>query len=144
MFSGYLDKRVTVTKTQKVFDGRGGWTNKPVSLGQFWAAIEPLGISEIAQYSAMDISVTTQIHMRYNTSITQGCVIEFRGRKYEVQGVVNPAYQDEYMELIVVETGKPVENTPALVTESEKVTFAGKATGDGDETRKIYFGVTYD
>jgi len=144
MFSGYLDKRVTVTKTQKVFDGRGGWTNKPVTIGQFWASIEPLGITQIAQYSAMDISVSTQIYMRYNTDIVKNCVIEFRGKKYIVQDVVNPAYEDEYMELVVVESGTPVENTPALVTESEKVTFAGKATGDGDETRKIYFGVTYD
>ncbi|MEH7114503.1 hypothetical protein V7124_19380 [Neobacillus niacini] len=35
----------------------------------------------------------------------------------------------------------PIENP---VIQTEVVTFAGKDTGDGDETRKIYFGLTED
>lgn len=144
MYSGYMDKRVSVTKNQRVFDGRGGWKIQPVTIGEFFASVEPMGIAEIAQYSAMDISVTTRIFMRYHPDIGKDAVISFRDKRYIVQGIINPAYEDEYMELAVVESGTPTENTPALVTQVQTTNFEGKSKEDGDETRKIYLGVTYD
>lgn len=143
MYSGFLDQRVSVTTIQKVFDGRGGWINKEVSLGSFWASIEPLSVFEQNQYSSMDADVDTKIYMRYNPAFKGGENIVFRGKRYRVQGIVNPAYQDEYMELVVTEANAPVTDTPTVVTRTEKVTFQGKTVNDGDESRKIFFGVTY-
>lgn len=144
MFSGYLDKRVKVTSIQKVFNGRGGWTQKEVTLGEYWAAVFPLNVVERTQYSALNSDVTTKVMVRYNPDIKEDMFINFRGKKYRIQGVINPAYEDEYMQLVAVEAGAPVENTPALVTREEKVTFQGKTVEDGDTSKKIYFGVTYD
>lgn len=143
MYSGFLDKRVTVTTIQKVFDGRGGWTNKEVPLGTFWATVDPLSVYEQQQYSQLDADVDTKIYMRYNPDIKSGASITFRGKRYRVQGIINPSYEDEYMELVVSEADAPVTDTPTVVTRTEKVTFQGKTADDGDESRKIYFGVTY-
>lgn len=144
MFSGYLDKRVSVTTIQKVFDGRGGYTNKEVVLGTFWASILPMSVTEQSQYLAMNTNVNVKIYMRYNPDFGKGMRITFRNKTYVVQGIINPAFEDEFMELVVQESGAPVEDTPTLVTTTEKVSFEGKATNDGDNSRKIYFGVTYD
>lgn len=144
MFSGYLDKRVEVTKIQRVFDGRGGYTNKEVVLGTFWAALMPLSVSEQAQYSQMNTNVNIKIFLRYNPTFTKGMKIKFRNKTYEVMGIINPSFEDEFMELVVLESGVPVNDQPTLVTTSEKVNFEGKTTNDGDDSRRIYFGVTYD
>ncbi len=144
MYSGYLDKRVTVTNVQKVFDGRGGWTNKEVAVGEFWAAIFPLNVFERTQYQTLDLEITTKAVLRYNPNLKENMMINFRGKKYQIRGIINPGYQDEYMEFVVQEAGAPVSDTPTVVTRTEKVNFAGKTTNDGDESRKIYFGVTYD
>ena len=143
MYSGFLDQRVTVTAIQRVFDGRGGWTNKEVTVGTFWAAVMPLTVYEQSQYSALDTDVNTKIYMRYNPTFTSSMSIKFRGKRYRVQGIINPAYQDEYMQLVVSEADAPVTDTPTVITRTEKVTFAGKTAADGDESRKIFFGVTY-
>lgn len=103
MLTGYLDKRVTVTKMEKVFDGRGGYTNKEVNLGEFWAELQPISVTEQAQYLALNTNVSMKVYMRYNPQFTKGMFIRFRGKKYEVKGIINPAFRDEYMELVVNE-----------------------------------------
>jgi SPP1 family predicted phage head-tail adaptor len=103
MFSGYLDKRVSVTKVEKVFDGRGGYTNRETPLGEFWAAMLPLSIYEQSQYQAINTSVSIKVYMRYNSQITKGSKILFRGKNYEIKGIINPAFSDEFIELVVNE-----------------------------------------
>jgi SPP1 family predicted phage head-tail adaptor len=144
MYSGYLDKRVAVTTIQRVFDGRGGYTNKEVTLGEFWAQLLPLSVSEQAQYQALNTNVNIKVYMRYNPDFAKGMKIKFRNKSYQVMGIINPAFEDEFMELVVQESGVPVENTPTVITNTEKVTFQGKSKDDGDESRKIIFGVTLD
>lgn len=103
MFSGYLDKLVTVTTVERVFDGRGGYTNREVVLGEFYAAIHPLGISEQIQYSQLDTDVSVKMYMRYHPDFKKGMKIGYRGKMYEVKGVINSAFQDEFIELVVNE-----------------------------------------
>lgn len=103
MFSGHLDKRVDVTTVQKVFDGRGGYTNVEKPLGSFWAALLPMSSFEQAQYMQMNTNVNIKVYMRYNPLFVKGMKIKFRNKTYEVRGIVNPAFEDEFMELVVSE-----------------------------------------
>lgn len=103
MVSGSFDKRVTFSKTQKVFDGRGGWTEKETALGSFWVAVNPVTVSQQANYSAMDMEVDMNVTMRFHPDIDEKCTFTFRGTKYKVVGVINPGFSDEYLQLVVSE-----------------------------------------
>lgn len=103
MFSGFLDQQITVSRIEKMFDGRGGYTNREVSVGEFWAALHPIGITERAQYQALNTDVTVKVYMQYDPQITKGMFLSHRGKRYEVKGVINPAFQDKYLELVVSE-----------------------------------------
>lgn len=103
MFIGFLDKRVRVTTLTRVYDGRGGYTTKEVDLGTFWASVQPLGIEERVQYRQLDTTVTTQIYINYNPFLTKDSFIYFKNQKYQVKGIINPGFQNEFMELAVAE-----------------------------------------
>lgn len=101
--SGLYRHKVTVTRLQKIEDPLGGWTEQPVAVGIFWAAIAPASAGRRVQYMQLQVRVTHSVYIRGGAGIKAGDIVNFGSRKLKVQGVLNPAEAGKHLELVCEE-----------------------------------------
>lgn len=95
--------KVTITRLQKVEDPLGGWTEQPVEIGGFWAAISPVNADTRVQYMQLQVRVTHSVYIRGSADIRAGDIVDFGNRKLKVQGVLNPSEVGKHLELVCEE-----------------------------------------
>lgn len=85
--AGRLRHRVSVEQLISVVDSSGFTADVWQSIGNFWAAIEPLSVREFLQSQQIQSQVTTRIIMRYNSRITASMRVNHRGTLYNIAGI---------------------------------------------------------
>lgn len=101
MQAGKLRHRITLQKPVKVQDTTSGemidtWQD----VSNLWAEVSPLSAREFVAAQAMQNAVTTRIKIRHRQDISAKYRILFRGKIYNVEGVLpDPDSGLEYLTL---------------------------------------------
>lgn len=89
--AGKLRHRVRIERQVTVLDSFGqqstGWT----LVAAVWAAVEPLSAREMIAASQVQSSVTARITIRYRADLLASDRIVFRGKTYNIAGVLPDA-----------------------------------------------------
>ncbi|HIE0939541.1 TPA: phage head closure protein [Serratia marcescens] len=101
MQAGKLRHRITLQKPVKVQDPEtGSVENIWQDLAQLWAEVSPLSARELVSAQAMQNAVTTRITIRYRQDIEPKYRILFRGKKFNIEGILSdPKSGLEYLTL---------------------------------------------
>lgn len=89
MRAGRLRHRVTIeqpTTTQDPNTGEQvpGWA----AVATVWASVEPLSAREFIAAGAGQSSVSARVMMRYRSDVTAGMRLTYRGKVYNIKGVL--------------------------------------------------------
>lgn len=102
---GKLRHRVTLQKVARVRDmATGGWRDAWVDHDKVWAGVEPLSAREFIAAQASQSEVTARIQIRYRSDVDATMRILYRGKVYNIHGVLaDPTSGLEYLTLPVSE-----------------------------------------
>lgn len=105
MRAGKLRHRITIQKPGRARDPvTGGWIDGWTEVARPWASIEPLSAREFIAAQASQSAVTARIVIRYRPDIDATMRILYRGRVYNIHGVLaDPKSGLEYLTLPVSE-----------------------------------------
>lgn len=105
MRSGKLRHRVTLQKPERVRDPlTGGWVDGWGEVATVWASIEPLSAREFIAAQASQSEVTARIVIRHRPDVIAAMRILYRGRVYNIHGVLADAKSGlEYLTMPVSE-----------------------------------------
>lgn len=83
-------------------DSNGDTVEEWVSRGSCWAEVVPLSAKEFVSASSMNSKVVARVTIRYRSDVQANWRIFFRGRYYNIEGVLpDPVSGLEYMTLPV-------------------------------------------
>lgn len=105
MRSGKLRHRVALQKPARTRDPlTGGWVDGWADVAPVWASIEPLSAREFIAAQASQSEVTARIVIRHRPDVTAAMRILYRGKVYNIHGVLaDPKSGLEYLTLPVSE-----------------------------------------
>lgn len=101
---GKLDKRITWQYPAKTSDGMLGETVTWTTVCETWARILPKSAKEIRQSEQMTMNVTHTVRIRYRNPFLPSWRGLFRGRIFQIIGIVNPEEKNEWLDILVRET----------------------------------------
>jgi len=91
MKAGDLDQRVVIERRMQGQSPSGQPIDEWVSLGERWAAVEPLqGREYFAAAQIATAEVTARIRLRYFPGLLASDRVVHRGDVYDIQTVINP------------------------------------------------------
>jgi SPP1 family predicted phage head-tail adaptor len=89
MQAGKLRHRVTLQRPVKIQNpDTGSVTNSWESVSDIWAAVAPSSAREFVAAMAVQSEITTRITIRYRDDVTPKHRILFRGKIYNIEGVL--------------------------------------------------------
>lgn len=68
-----------------------------------WASMEPLKGREYIEAQKIQPEITYRIIIRYVEGITPDMTIEFKGRKFNIQSILNVDERNKFLEIYAVE-----------------------------------------
>lgn len=96
---GKLNKRITLQRTYEAEDEIGntkvGWQDYKT----VWATVKPYKSSEVNFMGKLKPDVTHRFYVRYRDDIYPDMRIKYRGRVFEIVGVVDMEEQHRLMEI---------------------------------------------
>lgn len=106
---GKLRHRITIQQLTQTPDGAGGYTKSWVPFATVWASVEPISGKEYFEAQQTQSAVTHKIRIRYHTGITPVMRIDFKGRIFGIESVINWEERNRDMMLMCTEV-TPVAN----------------------------------
>lgn len=102
---GKLRHRVEIQQQQHTQDPQNGeMVETWVALATVWASIEPLSVRDFVASNANQSEVTARIVIRHRDDVDSTCRAVYRGKVYNVVGVMTDAKSGvEYLTLAVNE-----------------------------------------
>jgi SPP1 family predicted phage head-tail adaptor len=101
--------RIRFHNPTRVDDGAGGYSRSDPSSGtlavEAWGHVEADKASEVFRGFRHDESVQYVVTVRYNVLIKDGCVIEWDGRQFHGQTVVDPDGLKQFLVIAMREKG---------------------------------------
>lgn len=104
-----LKKRISILGNVEVKDRLGETTNKFGEIKKIWAEIIPQTGSLQKQVAETILTnVTHKIKVRYSAGefITKEMQIVFKGHKFEIKYILNPYFENKWLEIFVMEVLK--------------------------------------
>lgn len=98
-----LRHRVTLQERSRTPDGQGGFTEAWADVADLWAEIKPQKSYERFQAMQTQSPTTHKITVRYRSGVTTRHRLLYRGRVFDIKGVVNPEEGNATLELTVLE-----------------------------------------
>lgn len=108
MHAGKLRHKVTVQSVSEAKNAYGGMVDTWSDAFTTWANVMPVGQKEFTAQDKLQTEITHKIHMRHdsNTStITPKHRIQFDGRTFDIQQVINLHERDIRLEILAIERG---------------------------------------
>lgn len=99
---GRLNKRISIMRYQESEDELGNVISTLALYKKTWAEIRPLRGNEQLEYYKTTSSLTYKIIVR-NMDISEKDVIEYQGRQFLINYIVNPLEASYYLELMCTE-----------------------------------------
>lgn len=94
MRAGKMRHRITIQRERNasdlgyVADGEGGYELAWVDVATVWAEVRPLSVREQSFAAQLQDARTHQVRIRARTDVTAACRIVFKGRPFNIVGVM--------------------------------------------------------
>lgn len=110
MIIGKLKHKITIEKKTKVSDGAGGWTETWMPfVSNVSASIDPISGKEFFEAQQTQSSVSHKIRIRYKPGVLPSMRVNFKGRIFAIESVINWEERNRDMMLMCSEE-VPVAN----------------------------------
>ena len=103
MNPGKLDKKIDIMKNTQVSDGGGGYEDALVSIKKVWANIKPVSGREYFQSQQAQAQISHKVTIRYTDSVNRSHILQYQGRNFDIQYIVNVDEQNRFLEIQVLE-----------------------------------------
>lgn len=100
---GPLRKRITIEQNTPTQGTDGGMTDSWGTFADVWASIEPLNGRELMAALQVQSQVTTRVTIRYYDGITPSMRVNYQGRYFDIQSVINVNEVNRTMQLLCIE-----------------------------------------
>ncbi|GLQ31661.1 phage head closure protein [Litoribrevibacter albus] len=97
MSAGQLRHRVTFVKKSSVKNAIGGTSTAFETVATLWANIKPGSASENVESDKHTSEISHTVRIRYNPNINAAFFIQYQGRTFQVEAVINENERDRYM-----------------------------------------------
>lgn len=84
-------------------DGVGGYTESWEALATVWCEVTPLSAKERMFADKLEQLVTHRIKVRHLLGLDATMRILFKGRIFQIQGIINPNEQGRFIEIMAAE-----------------------------------------
>lgn len=106
MNPGKLRHRITFLRPEEIENEIGETVIDMKPFKTVWGSIEPIKGREYLEARKIQPEVTYRIIVRYIEDITPDMMIEFKGRIFNIQSILNIGERNQYMEIYAVEKVK--------------------------------------
>lgn len=103
MAIGKMRHKVEIQRRVRASDGAGGASSTWETIDKVWAQIVPKSASEGSKGDQIEGRKNYDLNIRYRDDINNSCRILYKGRVFNVTGVVNTMETDKYMVVNMVE-----------------------------------------
>jgi SPP1 family predicted phage head-tail adaptor len=86
---GKMRHRITIEQKTKVSDGAGGYTESWVPFVTVSSSIDPVSGKEYYEAQQTQSSVSHKIRIRYKSGVLPSMRINFKGRIFAIESVIN-------------------------------------------------------
>lgn len=97
---GRLRHRITIEQLTQTPDGAGGYTEAWTTFATVWSSVDPIGGKEYFAAKQVQSEATHKIRLRYRVGITPDMRINFGGRLFGIESVIN--WEERNRELILM------------------------------------------
>lgn len=98
-----LSKRLDIKSIERESDGAGGFIEQPVTIVTVWGDIKGLSGKEQWQAYQKESEVTIKIRIRYRKDIDRTNIVEYKGRIFEIQYIINENEENKFLDLFCIE-----------------------------------------
>lgn len=98
-----LNKKIEIQERTAVDDGFGGFIEEWATLKSVWAEIKPTAMFEDFEADRIGEKITHIITTRYINSINSANRIKYKGRIFNIKGVINLFEESKILQLKVEE-----------------------------------------
>ena len=103
MALGNMRHRISIEGRETTTDGAGGFSSEWVNVVELWAEVTPKNGSERFRGMKIEDTTTHIIKTRYKSGINSSQRINFNGRLFNINSVINIDEKDRYMLIQAVE-----------------------------------------
>ena len=103
--AGKLNKRITITKPTADPDQNeyGEVTSSDSEVATVWASIEPVSARDMEVAKAFKSTVSHKVTIRHHSDVDYGYAVEWNGRTFSINGILNPNFDDSELILFCSE-----------------------------------------
>lgn len=103
MNPGELRNRVVIKKNTKIKNAFGEVADNWEVVAEVWANINPISGKEFFSADTVNSSVSHRIRIRYRKDITSDMIIDYKGRTFEINSIINEYERDKILQLMCKE-----------------------------------------
>lgn len=107
---GKLNKRINILQYVDAENDIGGTELKPQIFLSCWAEIEPARGREYYDAKKIQDETSYKVTTRYHKGISESMVIEYKGRQYSIQNVLDPYEAHTSLEIYCTEKVRGIGN----------------------------------
>lgn len=101
--AGRLNKHIEIWRYQGVVNAVGATVNKLVKVKTVFGEIRPVRGTEYTEYYKEQHDLSYKITIRFWEGLRPTDVLQYHGRQYLIQSIINPVQADYILEVMCVE-----------------------------------------
>ncbi|MEB1809030.1 MAG: phage head closure protein [Bacillaceae bacterium] len=106
--SGRLNKRIKLLVFTEPKDDAGGYVDEWPNVGweeiaTLWASVEPLRGRDFYEAQQSQAEISHKVIIRYREGVERSQTINFKGRRFDIEYIINPNEKNQFLELMCVE-----------------------------------------
>lgn len=106
---GKLNKRLTFKRFADVTDAMGQSKKILTELCTVWGSLYPVRGAEFYEVQKIQSKITHKCYVRYRENIDSSCYIEYKGKLFTIESIIDVDMQHKMLEIMCVEhIGKEV------------------------------------
>lgn len=106
---GKLNKRLTFMKLAEITDEIGQTSQLLRPICTIWGSLYPVRGMEFYEIQKVQSRITHKCYVRYHDDIDSNCYIEYNGKKYTIESVIDVDLAHKMLEIMCTEhDGKEV------------------------------------
>lgn len=101
--AGRLKKHIEIWRYQSTVNAAGSDVNRLVHVKTVYGEIRPVRGSEYTEYYKEQHDLSIKITIRFWEGLRPTDVLQYHGRQYEIQSIINPEQADYILEVMCIE-----------------------------------------
>lgn len=97
--AGDLNERVTILRRSSTRDAMGGQIENWQVRCELWAQVQPMSAGEQYRRQQIQAKADWKVTVRYNGDIAPADRVSWRGRTFEIKGILNPDMRRRFLDL---------------------------------------------